>query len=200
MEMSPFTLLYDVRLALQGVERLRRRATRPRRNGEHDRSDAQHLRRPLRASTPGVRRLGCTGFETLHHQRRAGADRRPTSFPTDDFWRRPVRPRRRFRRPYGGTLKPGTPYALFCNDPGNFNFCGLSGDIQGLLNDLLDASSSLRLLQYLGNGNTLALPIGRARSPLLLQGVVDRLCQVSHRPPGERPRPEGRRRDRSGCA
>ncbi|MGO8998918.1 MAG: hypothetical protein ACLQVI_36800 [Polyangiaceae bacterium] len=76
--------------------------------------------------------------------------------------------------PYGlgGGFKPGTPQGMFCNDPGFLGYCGLSGDIQGLEGDLLGTSTS-RLLQYLGGGNILSLPLeGRDRRYFFKQWSV----------------------------
>jgi hypothetical protein len=55
-------------------------------------------------------------------------------------------------------LRPGTPYALFCLDPGIFNFCG-APSLYGQSNDLLDASVA-QVLQIMGNGDISNLPPG----------------------------------------
>jgi hypothetical protein len=66
----------------------------------------------------------------------------------------------------GGGAKPGTPLVLFCNDPSfngqwfvsSNNFCALAGDLIGAYGDLLSTSTS-RVLQYLGFGDVLNLPL-----------------------------------------
>ena len=106
---------------------------------------------------------GCTGFEgwfTAAEQ--APQNGAPTA--ADDLWDWPLYS----SVGLGGGFKPGTPQGMFCNDPGNpfggfDNFCGLSGDIQGLEGDILGTSTT-RLLEYLGNGDILNLPLeGRDR-------------------------------------
>jgi hypothetical protein len=56
-----------------------------------------------------------------------------------------------------GGFKPGNPFAVFCNDPGITNFCGLSGDVLGTFNTLFDAALS-RVISFLGNGDILQVP------------------------------------------
>jgi hypothetical protein len=112
---------------------------------------------------------GCTGFESLVTNAEAAPPNVPEPVYTsaaDDLWDigytatpSPYLVSNGFS-PFAngaGEFKPGEPYALFCNDPGSYVFCGQNGDIQGLNKDLLDASAT-RLLQYLGHGNVLSLP------------------------------------------
>jgi hypothetical protein len=55
-------------------------------------------------------------------------------------------------------MRPGTPYALFCMDPGVYNYCG-SPTLYGQSAPLLDASYQ-QVLQIMGNGDPLNLPPG----------------------------------------
>ncbi len=57
-----------------------------------------------------------------------------------------------------GGLRPGTPYALFCMDPGVYSFCG-APSLYGLSADLLDASFQ-QVLQIMGDGDIDNLPPG----------------------------------------
>jgi len=114
---------------------------------------------------------GCTGFESFI----TAAEPTPqegAATAADDVWDTPA------WAPdgLGGGFKPGFPQAMFCNDPapnlGLFWNCGLDGDIQGLEGDLLGASTS-RLLQYLGSGDVLNLPLeGRDRRYFFKQWSV----------------------------
>ncbi len=58
-------------------------------------------------------------------------------------------------------LRPGTPEALFCLDPGLYNFCGnfLTASLYGQSNDLLGASVA-EVLQIMGQGDPNNLPPG----------------------------------------
>ena len=55
-------------------------------------------------------------------------------------------------------LRPGTPYGLFCMDPGTYDFCG-APSLYGQDNDLLDAALA-QVTQIMGNGNPNSLPVG----------------------------------------
>ncbi len=53
-------------------------------------------------------------------------------------------------------MKPGDPGALFCNDPGSFNFCETAA--QPNITDLLTVSVG-QVVAFLGNGDLLSLPL-----------------------------------------
>ena len=55
-------------------------------------------------------------------------------------------------------LRPGTPYAIMCMDPGIYNFCG-APSLYGQYADLLDASLA-QVLQIMGDGDINNLPSG----------------------------------------
>jgi hypothetical protein len=112
---------------------------------------------------------GCTGFESyISAAEPIITDQAPT--PADDVWDAitsgtfgiwgPALPPGGFARGVagaGGNFKPGTPIVVFCNDPGTYDFCALTGDVAGAYGDLLNTSTA-RVLQYLGHGNVLTLP------------------------------------------
>ncbi len=95
---------------------------------------------------------GCTGFESMvdDAEPRAGTAAR-FFFPTaaDDLWDN-------LGQMAGeGSLKPGDPDGIFCDDPGFFQFCETT--VQPGTTDLLTVSAA-QVLAFLGNGNVLALP------------------------------------------
>jgi hypothetical protein len=55
-------------------------------------------------------------------------------------------------------LKPGDPSAVFCADPGKFNFCrGGEGELHGLMGPLWDTTRQ-QVVKVLGGGNEASLP------------------------------------------
>ena len=92
---------------------------------------------------------GCTGFESMvvyAVARGVGSALYPTSFY--DMWDSPI-------QAGVGDLKPGDPAAVFCDDPGAFNFCNTT--VAPGTTDLLTVSAS-QVLAFLGNGQILQVP------------------------------------------
>ena len=54
--------------------------------------------------------------------------------------------------------KPGGPSGIWCNDPGNYSFCGANGDLAGLNTDLLDGSLQ-RVIEFMGRGDINKVPL-----------------------------------------
>jgi hypothetical protein len=111
---------------------------------------------------------GCTGFEgwiTEAYPNTKGLDGTPvdptdtTKTDLDNVWDTGA-----FYSPLYGSnlsdngLRPGTPYAMFCMDPGIYAFCGPPSQY-GAYSDLLGASNA-QVLQIMGNGSDSNLPPG----------------------------------------
>jgi len=106
---------------------------------------------------------GCTGFEgwlSEAYPNTKGSDGTPVSAtdPTqtdpDNVWDVGYA----FGSFSDNGLRPGTPYALICMDPGIYNFCG-APSLYGQGNDLL-GSSYAQVLQIMGAGQANNLPPG----------------------------------------
>jgi hypothetical protein len=96
---------------------------------------------------------GCTGIEGIVHGGNADADATALTYEPSQFavgGGGPI-------GTVGNEFRPGNPGSQFCNDPGVGNFCGASGDIEGVTSDTIGGPYQ-RALQYMGKGNIFNVP------------------------------------------